>query len=157
VRLPIRPDGSTGRVERRQVRLFTDDWQLIVTPAAHSLQVLRAGRVVETVPIGVGRGVSPTPVGSYYITELLRPPDPAGSYGPYAFGLSAYSPTLPDFAGGTGQIGLHGTDDPAGLGHDVSHGCIRVDNAVISRLAQELPLGTPVEIRSTPAGFRSSS
>jgi lipoprotein-anchoring transpeptidase ErfK/SrfK len=147
VALAIRPDGSTGWIARRQVRLFTDDWQLIVSPSAHQLQVRRAGRVIETDPIGVGRGVSPTPAGNYYITELLRPPNPAGSYGPYAFGLSAYSPTLTEFAGGTGQIGLHGTNDPAGIGHDVSHGCIRVDNAVITRLAHELPLGTPVEIR----------
>ncbi|MGF7233764.1 MAG: L,D-transpeptidase [Frankia sp.] len=150
VRLPVRPDGSTGWVDRAAVHMLTDDWQLVVTPDAHVLRVLRAGRLVETDPVGIGRGVSPTPAGSYYITELLRPPDPAGSYGPYAFGLSAYSPTLTEFAGGTGQIGLHGTNDPAGLGHDVSHGCIRVANVVITRLARELPLGTPVEIRAAP-------
>ncbi len=152
VRLPVRPDGSTGWVDRAAVRTFTTTWQLVVDPGAHVLQVRHAGRVTETDPVGIGQGVSPTPAGRYYVTELLRPPDPTGSYGPYAFGLSAYSPTLTQFAGGPGQIGLHGTDDPAGLGHDVSHGCIRVANAVITRLAQELPLGTPVEIRSVRTG-----
>ena len=148
VRLPVRPDGSTGWIEQRAVSLFADDWHLVVSPAAHTLEVRRAGHLVERVPIGVGRGVSPTPAGSYFVTELLQPTDPAGSYGPYAFGLSAFSPTLTEFAGGPGQIGLHGTNDPAGLGHDVSHGCIRVANAVITRLAHELPLGTPVEIQA---------
>jgi lipoprotein-anchoring transpeptidase ErfK/SrfK len=50
------------------------------------------------------------------------------------------------FDGGTGVVGIHGTNDPAGLGHDVSHGCIRMSNAGISRLAHLLPLGTPVDI-----------
>jgi lipoprotein-anchoring transpeptidase ErfK/SrfK len=50
------------------------------------------------------------------------------------------------FEGGDGQIGIHGTNQPEVLGQDVSHGCIRVANAVITRLARQLPLGTPVTI-----------
>jgi lipoprotein-anchoring transpeptidase ErfK/SrfK len=96
--------------------------------------------------IGVGRSLSPTPTGRYFVTELLRPPDPHGFYGPYAFGLSAYSPVYTSFAGGDGQVGIHGTSAPASIGHDVSHGCIRVANAVVARLARRLPLGTPVTI-----------
>ena len=42
---------------------------------------------------------------------------------------------------------MHGTNDPSGLGKDVSAGCIRVDNDAITRLAAMLLLGTPVEIR----------
>ena len=51
-----------------------------------------------------------------------------------------------DFGGGDGQFGIHGTNDPSGLGRDVSHGCIRMSNAGITLLAQTLPLGVPVEI-----------
>jgi lipoprotein-anchoring transpeptidase ErfK/SrfK len=97
-------------------------------------------------PIGVGRAVTPTPTGRYYLTDLLRPPDPRGFYGPYAFGTSAHSRVLTSFAGGDGQVGLHGTNLPGALGHDVSHGCIRVTNDVITRLARTLPLGTPIVI-----------
>jgi lipoprotein-anchoring transpeptidase ErfK/SrfK len=43
-------------------------------------------------------------------------------------------------------IGLHGTDYAAGIGKNVSHGCIRMSNAMITRLARTLPLGTPVRI-----------
>ena len=53
---------------------------------------------------------------------------------------------LTSFEGGDGQVGLHGTNAPAALGHDISHGCIRVTNAVITRLARTLPLGTPITI-----------
>ena len=89
----------------------------------------------------------PTPIGIYYIKELLKQPDPSGPYGPYAFALSAYSNVLYSFGGGAGEIGIHGTNEPAALGSDVSHGCIRISNAAIARLARMLPLGTPVEIR----------
>jgi lipoprotein-anchoring transpeptidase ErfK/SrfK len=103
--------------------------------------------LVERDPVGVGRrAVTPTPFGLYYVTELLKQSDPAGPYGPYAFGLSAHSDVLHEFAGGNGEIGIHGTNDPSAVGTNVSHGCIRVYNSVISRLAHELPLGTPVRI-----------
>ena len=78
--------------------------------------------------------------------ELLRPPDPDGPYGAYAYGLSGFSNVLSRFNGGDGVIGIHGTNDPSGLGKDVSHGCIRMSNAGITKLARILPLGVPIEI-----------
>ena len=95
-------------------------------------------------PVAVGAKDTPTPRGTFYLTALLQPPNPAGAYGPYAFGLSGYSPVLKTFAGGDGEIGLHGTGDPASIGHSVTHGCIRVPNKVIEAMAGRLPLGTPV-------------
>ncbi len=71
-----------------------------------------------------------------------------GPYGPYAFGLSGHSPTLRSFAGGDAQLGLHGTDQPRLLGRSVSHGCIRIANDVVRRLAGLLPLGTPVVVQA---------
>lgn len=97
-------------------------------------------------PIGVGRSVSPTPNGKYYVTDLVKATNPKGFYGPYSLGLSAYSTVYSSFGSGDGQIGIHGTDNPGALGTDVSHGCIRVKNAVIRRLARDVPLGTPVSI-----------
>ena len=92
--------------------------------------------------VAIGTGATPTPIGDFYIIELLRPPTADGPYGPFAFGLSGFSETLTDYAGGQGVIGIHGTNDPASLGSDVSHGCVRVDNDVITEMAGELPLGT---------------
>jgi hypothetical protein len=40
------------------------------------------------------------------------------------------------------------------VGSDVSHGCIRLRNDVITRLAHELSLGTPVRIATQ---FRSNA
>ena len=49
--------------------------------------------------------------------------------------------------GGDGRLGIHGTNNPSGIGRRISHGCIRVRNPVIRRMARVLPLGTPVHIR----------
>ncbi len=67
-------------------------------------------------------------------------------YGTFAYGLSGFSNVLKSFAGGSGVIGLHGTNDPSVIGQDVSAGCIRMRNEDIERLVPILPLGTPVEI-----------
>jgi lipoprotein-anchoring transpeptidase ErfK/SrfK len=45
-----------------------------------------------------------------------------------------------------GFIGIHGTDQPQLLPGRVSHGCIRLRNSDIRRLAQLMPVGTPVTI-----------
>jgi lipoprotein-anchoring transpeptidase ErfK/SrfK len=148
VSLPVRPNRSRAWVRASAVRLATDAFRVEVRLAQHRLVVFEHDREIMRAPVGVGRAVSPTPTGRYFIADLLRPPNPNGFYGPYAFGLSAYSPVYTSFAGGDGQIGIHGTNAPAALGSDVSHGCIRVRNAVIERLARRLPLGTPVEIRA---------
>jgi lipoprotein-anchoring transpeptidase ErfK/SrfK len=93
-------------------------------------------------------GPTPTPRGLYYIVELLQPRRADGSYGPFSFGLSAHSNVLKRFAGGDGRVGLHGTNQPGLIGSDVSHGCIRLRNEAVRRLAKILPLGTPVYIRA---------
>jgi lipoprotein-anchoring transpeptidase ErfK/SrfK len=146
VHLPVRPNGSTGWVKRHEVRLANDPYRIRVDLRTHRITVWKAKRVVVHAPIGVGRAVTPTPSGLYYITELLKQPNPHGAFGPYAFGTSAHSNVLHEFAGGNGVIGLHGTDFPAGIGTNVSHGCIRMSNKTIVRLAKTLPLGTPVRI-----------
>lgn len=146
VYLPRRPNGITGWVRDSAVRLAADPWRVVVSLGGHRVTVYKLGRRVLRVKAGVGRSVSRTPRGDYFLVELAKQPDPNGVYGPYAFGTSAFSNTYYHFGGGPGQIGLHGTDYPQGLGTNVSHGCIRIPNWAITRLAHELPLGTPVVI-----------
>lgn len=144
VRLPVRPNGSAAWVKRSAVRISATNYRVTVELKRHRIIVKRGRFLVMNKPIGVGRAVSPTPRGRYYLTDLTKSTDPF--YGPYAFGLSAYSTVYTSFGSGNGQVGLHGTDAPKGIGTNVSHGCIRMANAVIRRLAKMLPLGTPVRI-----------
>lgn len=150
VQLPVRPNGSTGWVDAADVSLTVHDYRIEIELAAFELRVMKGDDVLVTTPIGVGTQDTPTPGGVYYIKELLQPPSPDGPYGTYAYGLSGFSNVLESFAGGNGVIGIHGTNQPDLIGTNVSHGCIRVENAVISQLVEDigLPLGVPVQIQA---------
>src|SRR5205814_2138687 len=132
----------------RAVKMYSNRYRIVVRLRAHKLQLWRKRHLVTTYPVAVGTPSTPTPRGLYYIVELLQPSDPGGSYGPYSFGLSAHSNVLETFAGGDGRVGLHGTNEPGLIGSSVSHGCIRLRNAAVRRLAHMLPLGTPVLVRT---------
>jgi len=146
VYLPVRPNGSTGWVKASDVTFAVNDYRIEVALNAFTLKVFKNDAQVENITVGVARDNTPTPGGLYYTTELIKTPNPSGAYGPYAFGLSGFSDTLTTFNGGPGQLGIHGTNEPSAIGTQVSHGCIRMSNDDITRLARMLPLGTPVQI-----------
>ncbi len=146
VLLPVRPNGTTGWVRARDVRLQDNNYRITVELAAHQITVYDADTVLLQEPIAVGTADTPTPVGSYYLRVLLRAPDPNTVYGPYAYGLSGHSDVLTSFNGGDGELGIHGNNDASVLGTDATHGCVRMSNDGITRLAGILQLGTPVEI-----------
>jgi lipoprotein-anchoring transpeptidase ErfK/SrfK len=147
VYLPARPNSSTAWVKASDVKLGNPlDWQIRVSLADHDLTLLHNGTVVFTVPAATGTSDNPTPTGTFFFTDPLDLANQPGSaYGVFAIGLSGHSNTLSEFAGGDGQIAIHGTNDPGTIGQEVSHGCVRVNNDVILKLAK-LPLGTPVVI-----------
>jgi lipoprotein-anchoring transpeptidase ErfK/SrfK len=45
-----------------------------------------------------------------------------------------------------GPIAIHGTDDPASIGHAVSNGCIRLPNETLRKVYSVAVAGTPVII-----------
>ncbi len=146
VQLPVRPNGSAGWVPEGAVELVAGTHRVEVDVATRRLTVFAGDAVVLETAVAVGAPDAPTPTGTFAVIDRLQSPDPASPYGPFALGLSAHSDTISEFAGGDGQIGIHGTDDPASIGQAVSHGCVRVPNDVVARLAELLPLGTPVTV-----------
>jgi lipoprotein-anchoring transpeptidase ErfK/SrfK len=147
VLLPSRPNGARGWVRRQDVQLTTTTWLVVVDRAAHLLTATRDGKVIASGPVATGAPGTPTPAGTFFVTDVLAVPSDQPFYGPKALGLSGYSPTLSSFEGGDAQVALHGTDHPELLGRSVSHGCIRLGNELVTKLAQVLPLGTPVVVR----------
>jgi L,D-transpeptidase catalytic domain len=146
VRLPVLPNGRVGWIRRELLGAYeTVDTHLFVDREHLRLTLLRGGKIVFTAPVGIGTDEWPTPAGDYMIRdELTRYARPF--YGPIAFGTTARSAVLTEWPGG-GFIGIHGTNEPALLPGRVSHGCIRMRNADILRLARLMPVGTPVTIR----------
>ena len=146
VNLPVRPNGSTGWIRSDKVKRQRTLYSIQIDRQNFELKVLYDSQPILTTPVAIGNGDTPTPAGKFFITELLDSSELNPAYGPYAYGLSGYSETLKEFKGVDAIIGIHGTDDPSSIGKNVSHGCIRVDNNIISEMTEYLPFGTPVEI-----------
>ena len=146
VLLPMRPNGSEGWVRDDEVKLASNPYKIDVDLSDFQLTAYRNDEEVVEAQAAIGTGGTPTPTGLFFTTILAKPESSTSPYGRYAYGLSAYSEVLTSFAGGDGQVAIHGTNQPGLIGSEVSHGCVRVDNATISKLARLIPLGTPVRI-----------
>ena len=145
VRLPILPNNSTGWVRAGDLGdLYQVDTHLYVNRETLRATLKRNGVTVFSTIVGVGKSYWPTPPGQYYIRDKLTGfTDPV--YGPVAFGTSARSPVLTDWPGG-GFVGVHGTNEPTILPGYVSHGCIRMPNDSILKLARLLKVGSPLTV-----------
>ena len=146
VRLPVLPNGRAGWVRRQVLGAYqTANTHFVVDRRRLRATLYRNGKAVFTAPVGVGTASWPTPAGEFLVrSQLSRYASPF--YGPVAFGTSARSAVLTDWPAG-GFVGIHGTSEPQLLPGRVSHGCIRMRNPDILRLAELMPVGTPLTVR----------
>jgi hypothetical protein len=146
VRIPGRPNGRTGWVQRELLgALHQTPWRIVVNRAARLMRVYYAGRLMRVFPVGVGKPSTPTPAGHFWIDERFKLDNPSSPYWPYALGTSDYS-TLSQWPG-EGVVGIHGPyGEPQKIPGDPSHGCIRMLAPDIGWLATRVTLGTPVRV-----------
>ncbi len=145
VNMAGRSGTTSGWVQRDTLGGYTAvEARLTVDLSRRTLTLARRGREVFRAPVGVGKPGAPTPTGEFFIRNKLSRYRSA-FYGPLAFGTSARS-SLTDWPAG-GFVGIHGTNRPGRIPGAVSHGCIRLRNEDLLRLARLLPVGTPVTIR----------
>lgn len=109
------------------------NYRIIVDLSDKRLYLLDGNVVVRGFPVGIGKMLTQTPVGEYTIVNKQR--NPGGPFGAFWMGLSKPS------------YGIHGTNNPASIGHEVSHGCIRMYNQDVLTLSSLVPVGTRVTIR----------
>jgi hypothetical protein len=144
VRVPMRPNGVTGWVRREALHAYhVVHTYLRIDKGRQRATLYRSGKRIWSAPVGVGKSSTPTPAGHFYARDRLRTTR-ASIYGSAAFGTSAFS-SLSNWQRG-GIVGIHGTDEPGLIPGHVSHGCIRVRNQDVVRLARLMPLGTPIRI-----------
>jgi lipoprotein-anchoring transpeptidase ErfK/SrfK len=143
--LPGRPNGQRGWVRGDLVDLQPVQNRIVVHIRSRTIEVQRVadGKRLLREVVAVGRPGAETPIGrNFYVQARFAPGDPF--FGPSVLETSAYS-KLSDWPGG-GLAGIHGTNRPDLLGQAVSHGCVRVSNAVARALASLAPLGTPIDL-----------
>ncbi len=146
VLLPGRPNSHTGWISARSTTPAVTKWQITISLSARQVTAFWDGRVARTFKAVVGKPLTPTPLGRFFVEETVTlNPQEVGA--PYALALSARSNVLQEYDGGPGQIALHGTNNIGGiLGTAASHGCIRLDTQAITWLAARIRPGIPVII-----------
>jgi len=135
-------DARSGGLRYARTRLELD-----VDLSARTLVVRRDGAVERRVSIGVGRTGSPTPTGTFAVTDKLKGAAFSSAYGCCILALSATQPNLPAGWSGGNRIAIHGTLSSSDFGRAVSAGCMHASDSDLHYLMRTVPLGTPVVIR----------
>ncbi|MDB5084899.1 MAG: hypothetical protein JWN30_1785 [Bacilli bacterium] len=113
---------------------------LQLDPKRNQLYVLVDGAVFKKYPIALGKPETPTPVGQWHVINKYK------NWGD-GFGTRWIGLNVP-----WGIYGIHGTNRPFSIGHDASHGCVRMHNRDVEELYQWVKVGTPVYILGHPLG-----
>lgn len=148
VMLPIRPNGTTGWAKTDDLTFYVADSRIVVDLGDRRLSYIVDGQEVLSTEVGIGSDHNETPTGEFFVTDVVTLANPNSPWGPHALGLSARSDTVTEFNGGDGIIGIHGTNNPGSIGGNISLGCVRLPNEMITTLHSMVPLGTRVEVRA---------
>jgi lipoprotein-anchoring transpeptidase ErfK/SrfK len=145
---PQLPNRKLGWVRRdaKAVKLSRTKTWLKVDLGRRQLQLRRGGRVVEHVRVGIGTPQSPTPTGTFTVTDKLPGPRFGSYYGRFILALSGKQPNTPPGWRGGDRLAIHGTDDPARIGQQTSAGCVVAPDPALEKLVEQVPPGAPVVI-----------
>ncbi len=146
VLLPVRPNGTIGWVRVGDVTVSQVSYRAEVNLSTATVAVWDGDALILDTSVAYGKDETPTPVGRFYLRDIIVKSTDTGPYGSHILALSGFSDVIEEFGGGLPAIALHGTNAPELLGGQVSSGCVRLLNADIAVLANVLPLGTPVDI-----------
>ena len=119
--------------------------RIVVSIPDRKLAVIESGHVVKVFSTAVGANRTPSPSGTFRIVQRISdptwytkgkivPPGKSNPLGTRWLGLSAKG------------YGIHGTNNPASIGHNASHGCIRLRNQDIEELFTMVAVGDDVEL-----------
>ena len=119
--------------------------RIVVSIPDRKLAILEGGRVLRVFPTAVGAPASPSPAGSYKIVERVADPTWYGKGKIVAPGKN--NPVGTRWIGlSIKGYGIHGTNQPASIGHNASHGCIRMRNRDVEQLFEMVEVGDAVEL-----------
>lgn len=137
-------------------RVQTGAVKIVVSKKASVLRLYnREGQIIFYAPVTSGSDHDPLPFGNWVITDVVR--NPTYNYNPDLFWDADPATAKVKIAAGPNNpvgvvwmginvphYGIHGTPEPAEIGHAASHGCVRMTNWDATRVADLVKDGTPV-------------
>jgi lipoprotein-anchoring transpeptidase ErfK/SrfK len=136
----------------------TGSVRIKVDVKTNMLGIFEGDKIVAAYPVTVGSGQIPTPVGEWKVRGIAK--FPTFRYDEKMLKRGERSKNFYILKPGPNNpvgviwialnkrgIGIHGTDEPDTIGKAASHGCIRLANWDIVRLAGRVKAGVPVEVK----------
>jgi lipoprotein-anchoring transpeptidase ErfK/SrfK len=146
------PSGSPGENKPAAANVA-----IKVDTKANTLEVHDGEKIIATYPVTVGSSQTASPIGEWkvrritkmptfrYDKEMLQHGERSGNF--YMLPQGPRNPVgVMWIALNKKGIGIHGTNDPGSIGHAASHGCIRLANWDVVRLATKIKSGDSVSI-----------
>jgi L,D-transpeptidase ErfK/SrfK len=119
--------------------------RIVVSIPDRKLAVLEGDHVIRIFETAVGAPKSPSPTGTFQIVNHIADPT---WYGPGKIVAPGKCNPLGTRWMGLSRrgYGIHGTNRPDSIGHNASHGCIRMRNREVEQLFQMVAVGDQVEL-----------
>jgi lipoprotein-anchoring transpeptidase ErfK/SrfK len=141
------PNGERGWIPASAADIVPSEWRVQADLSARRVTVLRHGRPVRSFTVDVGRPGTPTPTGSFAVTDKIRFKGGHAAYGCCALALSGHQPHIePGWTGGD-RLAIHGRNGQTVFGGAASFGCLRASERDVRFLIARVKLGTIVKIR----------
>lgn len=155
--LPDEPETARGGDAQEAVGEPAPGTVVNVDTKTNFLTVLEGNKLVAAFPVTIGSAQTVSPVGEWKVRGVAKLPtfrydEQMLSHGERSknFHMLPSGPNNPVgvvwIALNKKGIGLHGTEDPDSIGRSASHGCVRLANWDIVRLAAWIKSGVPVSI-----------
>jgi L,D-transpeptidase ErfK/SrfK len=124
--------------------------RLVLKRSKRRVYVYTGEKEISSYPVAVGKPGWETPLGKFEVLNMeenpifksfksgrVVAPGPENPLGVRWIGI---------WTDGKTQLGFHGTNEPELIGQAVSHGCIRMMNKDVTRLYQQVQMGTIVTV-----------
>lgn len=126
--------GESGGAAVRPLRQDGEGYAIFISTYDRTLTLYEDGEEIKQYPVAVGKPATPTPPGEWRITNKSL--NWGGGFGTRWLGIN-----VP-----WGIYGIHGTNNPPGIGSFISGGCVRMFNTHVEELYDIVPVGTPVHV-----------
>lgn len=138
------------------LRNLNERYEIVLNVAAKKVVLYSNGVGVKEYPVGVGKALTPTPLGDFKVVRrIYNPawvnpyrqskviaPGEANPIGQYWLGFALNNRSQ--------EYGFHGTTDLSSVGKASTHGCIRMYPDDIKELFNLVNVGTPVHVIYNP-------
>jgi lipoprotein-anchoring transpeptidase ErfK/SrfK len=129
-------------------KLYEQPRSIVIDLSSHTMSIFHRGKRTDRYRVAIGTPATPTPKGTFAVTDRLRTKSPESDYGCCILALTGHQSKIAQGWGGGDRIAIHATPHTWTIGKSISHGCVRASNAALRQLMDRIRLGTPVRIKA---------